>query len=352
MTVSACSDNPPQGPSSTAPRVTAIAPVTGSTLGDTPVTITGANFSGVPTVSIGGAVAREVVVVSSGSIAATTTRHEAGIADVVVTVAGESATLASAFTYVVPPPTQNPPPVITALTAQGSRSKEPSQFADLNEEIDVTASVTDAETPIDQLQFEWGADAGTFAGSGPPVRWRAPAAYTTPASITLTLTVVETYRGIDASGQPAMLQNRTTGTVVVNVHDSPREIGAMATQFLTDFSKQLPVDVVLKNFMDCQGRADEASDIKNNQEKYVITSYELGPATAQVDFGGVCSFRNREGDGCAQVRARWVSTIKATGAVQTSTGVDQMTAFYRRPRWWLCDSDFDGVNTLGLRFMK
>jgi hypothetical protein len=348
VVLSSCGSSP-SSPSDTTPRVSAIVPVAGSTLGGTAVTIAGANFSGVPTVTIGGAVARDVVVVNSGSITATTGQHAAGVGDLVVSVGGRSARLAAAFTYVE---ITNTPPVIDSLTAQGSRANEPSRFADLDEEIDVTASVTDAETTVDRLQFEWTAPAGTFSGTGAAVKWRAPASFETPGIVTLTLTVIETYTGLDGSGQPATMQNRAVGTLVVNVHASAGEIRDMATQFMTDFSRQRPVDVVLRNFMDCQGRTEEEGDVRNNQENYDITSYELGPATARVDFGGTCAFRSKKGDACAQVRARWVSTVKATGAVATTTGIDHLTAFYQRPRWWLCDSNFEGTNSLGLVFMR
>src|SRR5687767_7134996 len=81
------------GPSSTTPRVTAIAPSTGTTLGGTAVTITGANFASGATVTIGGTAATDVVFVGAGTLTATTPQHAAATADVVVTVAGRSGTL-------------------------------------------------------------------------------------------------------------------------------------------------------------------------------------------------------------------------------------------------------------------
>lgn len=348
----ACGGTNPPGPTTTPPRVTAITPVTGSTLGGTVVTITGAGFTAAATVTIGGALARDVVVTGTTALTATTAEHVAGAVDVQVTVAGQSASLPGAFTYVAPPPTDNQPPVITALTARGTREDEPERFADLDEEIEVAATVTDVETAPDKLQYQWTAPAGTFSGTGSRVTWRAPSVSVTPAIMPLTVAVIETYTATDPTGLPVTLQNKVTRSVDVNLHASAREIEAMATQFMTDFSKQLPPDVILRNFTQCSGRDAEADDIRDNQEDFLITSYTLSPATAQVRFDGRCAFRNRPSDGCAQVPVTWVSTVKATGKTQTTTGTDHLTAFYERPRWWLCDSDFEGANSLGLPLMR
>ena len=182
--------------------------------------------------------------------------------------------------------------------------------------------MTDVETAPEKLRYVWTAPTGTFSGTGATVTWRAPDVFVTPALVTLSLTVVETFTATDPSGLPVSAQNTTSGTVDVNLHDSVQEIDGMATQFMTDFSKQLPAGTVLQNFMDCAGRDAEASDIANNQEKFVIGSYELGPATSQVNFGGTCDFRARRGDGCAQVPVVWQSTVKASGLAQTTRGTD------------------------------
>ena len=70
--------------------------------------------------------------------------------------------------------------MISGLTAQGTRKKEPANLADANEEIVLTASVTDAETANDKLTFEWSSPVGSFSGTGPLVRWRAPASVPAP----------------------------------------------------------------------------------------------------------------------------------------------------------------------------
>ena len=84
-------------------------------------------------------------------------------------------------------------PSIDAITAQGRRPRQPARFADLRETIDVSATVRDTETSLDELVYQWSATAGTFTGSGRNVTWTAPDAATTPGSVTITLKVIENY---------------------------------------------------------------------------------------------------------------------------------------------------------------
>jgi len=107
--------------------------------------------------------------------------------------------------------------VVTGLTAQGTRRHEPANLADAGEEIVVTAAVTDAETAVDRLTFEWSSPVGTFAGAGPSVRWRAPASVPAPLVASLQLRVVDG-------------DQRVERTVAVSVHDHAREVGDMATR--------------------------------------------------------------------------------------------------------------------------
>src|SRR5439155_1042360 len=88
------------------PTVTAVNPASGPTQGGTAITITGTNFDGTATVAIGGNAATGVSVVSATQINATTPPHPAGVADVVVTVSGQSsaANPSDQFTYLAPPP--------------------------------------------------------------------------------------------------------------------------------------------------------------------------------------------------------------------------------------------------------
>jgi hypothetical protein len=96
------------------PIVTAVFPATGSTLGGTSVTITGTNFTGASTVTIGGVAATAISVFSATTITATTPAGSAGAANVVVTTpAGTSGTSGNnRYTYVT-----SAAPTVTTITA-------------------------------------------------------------------------------------------------------------------------------------------------------------------------------------------------------------------------------------------
>ena len=57
-----------------------------------------------------------------------------------------------------------------------------------------------------------------------------------PINASLTLTVIERYASVDASGLPVTQENRVSKSITVSVHDSRKEVGDMARQFLLDFS--------------------------------------------------------------------------------------------------------------------
>jgi hypothetical protein len=330
-----CSGNP-AGPTPATPTVAAISPTSGTTLGGTTVTITGTNFAAGAAVTVGGLAATNVTIVSGTSLTAVTPARGAGPADVAVSVGGRSGSLVGGFTYVTPPP--NLPPVIQTIVARGARPNQPVQFADLNEAITVTATVTDAETAPANLTYEWAAPFGTFSGTGAAVTWRAPQQFPTPGTIVLTLTVVD---GL----------HRITGTTTIRIHDSVGEVGDMARGFLLLFSdSSVAPEVVVQNFLsgcgvDGRGRENELEDVIRNRQQFTITSSpqsSVGQPQVTVSFGGTCPFRARRGDACAQVAVRWTSIEKATGQISTVAGTDQVTAIYNGTRWGLCDSDFDG----------
>ncbi len=91
--------------------------VSGTTLGGTSVTITGTNFTGATAVTIGGTAVTTFTVDSATQITATTAAHAAGVADVVVTTPGGTATGTGHYTYVTPAVATNT--VISASTNPG-----------------------------------------------------------------------------------------------------------------------------------------------------------------------------------------------------------------------------------------
>jgi hypothetical protein len=238
-----------------------------------------------------------------------------------------------------PPPVNNTPPVVTSIVVRGAAARMPAQYASLGDTVNVTATVTDAETPVSQLIYAWTSSAGgTFSGSAAAVTWTAPAttAAATPVNATLTLTVTETFG--------ANQTNRVTANTVVDLHNSPREVQDLAVLFLEDFSTQLPVDTVMRNFTaTCPEAAQERADVANSNARFTIIRYavDAAAATTTVPFTGVCPFRQVRGDACAQVPVSWTAMEKATGAVGTNSGIDQVTALLENGVWKLCASDYD-----------
>jgi hypothetical protein len=353
----ACSSGP------TAPTgvtVSSISPLSGTTLGGTVLTVVGMNFTAGATVTVGGVPATNVEVTSPRTISATTGQHASGPADVTVSLGGKTGTLPGAFTYISPSPTVNTPPVIVSITARGPRSNEPPNFADLNEELELTAVVQDAESAITLLTFAYTASAGTITGTGPAVRWRAPQSGTTPLTATITLTVTEKYSTVDASGLPTTKENIVTRTGTISVHNSVKEVAEMAQDFLIDFSRQLRPTDVLRNFRDqCPsatgGKSAELNDVTENQRDFLITQWNVDFARVTIAFGGQCtlfSTRFRPGDACANVATEWSSTLKrdtSAGPAGTKfhvTGIDQVSAAFVEGRWWLCESDFLGTGNI------
>ena len=82
-----------------APTVTAISPSSGPTVAGRAVTITGTDFTGATSVTIGGTAATSVVVVGATSITAVTPAGSLGAQDVVVTTGSGPGTLSSGYTY-------------------------------------------------------------------------------------------------------------------------------------------------------------------------------------------------------------------------------------------------------------
>ena len=109
------------------PTVSSVSPNTGSTVGGTPVTIAGTNFTSGATVTFGTAAATNVVVASGTRITATTPAGSAGAVTVTVTNSGgQSGSLTNGFTYSTSPsvtgisPNNGPAAGGTAVTITGT----------------------------------------------------------------------------------------------------------------------------------------------------------------------------------------------------------------------------------------
>jgi hypothetical protein len=354
LAVAACGGSSPgPSPDPIGPVVSSITPASGPSVGGTSVTITGQRFDVSATVTIGGVDAKSVALVSPSQLTAVTGPRSTGPADVTVTVAGQRGVLPNGFTYTSSSVT-NAAPVVSSLTAVGSRPNEPAGFADANEELKVTAVVTDAETPISELVFEWAADSGTFTGTGASVTWKAPAVFGGPVTAKLTLTVVERYTGTDAGGNPVPSEHRVSAVTSVSVHDSIKENGDLATAFLEDFSNSsISPEAAVRYFYDgCSGKDAELQDIKDNRATYIIDSYELGTPKTSIDFDGICAFRARKADACVTISCEWHSTERATGDKGVARGTCYLTSVYRDSKWQLCTSEFEGATSFRTAFMR
>jgi len=245
LLVIACGSDSPSSPTSTTLKVSSISPATGSTTGGNAVTITGSGFAADATVMIGGVAATNVVVSGPTSITAVTgVRSAAGAAEVTVTSGGKTASLSNGFTFIAPSGT-NRPPVISGFRSVGSRSNQPSGFADIDETIQVIATVTDSETPNSGLTYEWSAP-GILTPSGTTLTWKIPTSFSTgtPTTVNVGLKVTETFTENGVTHQQS-----TTGAFPVRVHDSQKEVMDAGEDFLVLFSDSTKTTDQVKQLM-------------------------------------------------------------------------------------------------------
>lgn len=250
-------------------------------------------------------------------------------------------------------PPSNNPPVIESVVIQGTRAKEPQNFADAGETVLVTAAVYDNETPAERLTYEWSATAGTISGAGASVTWTAPPTVASPAEVTITLKVIERYGPPSA---PQSLEHDVSGTATLSLHDSVKEVGDMSRQFLLDFSDSNIRDIpyIMRNFSRARCPQpneidNETSDVTDNRVKFRILDFRIGAAAVTVNFGGNCPFRGKMGDACAIVPSYWDSIDLRDNARGAVDGRDIVAAAYapQDSRWWLCASDYDGRPVFG-----
>lgn len=340
---------PGTGPQPAEVAVTAVSPNTGSTFGGTTLTITGSGFSSGAAVMVGGTAATDVIFNSSTSLTAKTPPHIAGAAEVRVSVGTKNGTLPNAFTFVKAVTGPNTAPVVSALTIQPPRTNQPVTMATIGDRITLTVSVNDAETPAANLTYEWTANPslGSFTGTGPSVQWTAPATASSPQTVLLLLTVVEKYQEADAQGLPINREHRIQQSALMKVHDSIKEIGDMARNFLLMFSdsKKMALEVLQDFSQTCDGGNGynlEFKDVNDHRAAVTITDYTVGEATVSLNFKSpqACVVGTGPADACASVPVRWVDTGPNGGA----QGTDYVSAVYESTRWRLCHSSFSGVS--------
>ena len=228
--------------------------------------------------------------------------------------------------------TPNAPPVITAIKIGATR-------VEVGDVVAVSADVTDAETPVDQLKYTWKASAGSFTGSGRSVTWSLAKGATTPVDVSFSLTVTETYT--ESNGSTGVIPHENTATLsaptTLRVHDSVAEISKIVFAFLVTYfgDSNVSADAAVVDFIDpcpeCpSGKAEERHDVQDNRDRYTfisstinILSVNVNGARTAADVEAYCAFTSRE---------------KSTGITGTAEGICSLTALYLNGRWWLCES--------------
>jgi hypothetical protein len=249
----------------------------------------------------------------------------------------------------VTPPVVEPPPVVRNDAPVIASMVVSSPRVEADQTVVATAFVSDAETPLDQLTYQWsGTPAnGTFTGPGPIATWRAPRQQPTPDLYTLKLLITERYT---SAGQ--LKENTVSSTVQVHYNDSVREITTISMRFLTELfpTATLPANQAVIDFSDsCSGKAAEMSDIANNRVNFQILSgtysnvaVNLNSDRTYADVSGTCVFRDIPKD----------PKNPNFGKTETVTGICRLTTIYENWKWWLCSSTFEGsgVTTNSLQF--
>ena len=139
-----------------APFISSVAPGQGVIVGGTPITISGAFFTGVTSVTIGGAPVINMVVVSSTKITAVTPAHAAGSVSITITTSSRTSTFQNAFLY-------TNVPIVPSWATMLEGLPDPAVVTDANLRTAITATglawrVRDNGTNIQMLLVP----AGTF----------------------------------------------------------------------------------------------------------------------------------------------------------------------------------------------
>ena len=255
---------------------------------------------------------------------------------------GSSTTPAGPTPTPQPQPTPNAPPTIVSLTAGSPR-------VDADAEVTLTAVVQDAETPLDQLTYQWSSTpiGGDFIGSGAQIRWRAPRGQTTPGTYSIKLTVVEKYV---SAGQP--MQQEVSKAVDVHYNDSPAEVRRIGMRFLTELFPDFTVAPAsaVQDFSDsCPGKFAELSDVTNNRKQFHILSGSYSPGP--IDFNSAKTSATVSGQ-CTFVDIPTDPTNPFYNRRESVTGICTLTAVYESWRWYLCNSSFRGISTTPLNQLR
>ena len=247
----------------TAPTVSSVSPNTGTTAGGTPVTITGTNFAAGATVTLGGAAATNVVVVSATQITATTPAHAAGAVTVTVTANSQSGNLTNGFTYLAPPTVSSVSPN-TGTTAGGTPVT-----------ITGTNFVTGATVTF-----------GSTAATNVVVVNATQITATTPAHAAGAVTVTVTVNGRNGSLTNGFTYNATAAVSFVQVNSAtPQTAQTSVTLAYLQAQTAGNLNVVAVGWSDATATITTVSDSKGNTYTLAVgPTVQAGTATQAIYY--------------------------------------------------------------------
>jgi hypothetical protein len=237
--------------------------------------------------------------------------------------------------------TPNTPPTVKSVTVSDTR-------IEVGTPVTLTATVEDAETPVEKLQFAWTLPEGSTVagGNGQSITWTPGAGLITPLDTTVMVTVTETY-----SSGSSQLQNTATGTLALHINNSTKELADMSLKFLGLFAdSKVSPDKCVQDFTDsCSGKKDEFADISDNRHDYEIvsstlrhTGLSITPDRQKATVHTFCSFTSKVIT-TAPVDEYCANGKCPLGSIQGPvTGDCWTTNVYQKGRWWLCESHFTG----------
>ena len=164
-----------------APFIASVAPGQGTIVGGTPITISGAYFTGATSVTIGGAPATNMIVVSSTTITALTPAHAAGSVSITITTPSRTSTFQNAFLYANVP-------IVPSWATMLEGLPDPAVVTDANLRTAIMASgfawrVRDNSSNIEMLLVP----AGTFTmGCSASTQWGCSSNESPTHQVTLT----------------------------------------------------------------------------------------------------------------------------------------------------------------------
>jgi len=216
----------------------------------------------------------------------------------------------------------NSAPTIRSITVSADR-------IEAGDQVSLVASVSDAETSPDLLDYEWSASpaAGQFSGSGSRVVWQAPKGQRSPDVYTITLVVNERYRqdGVERV-------NTVSSSVPVHYNDSHTEAQTVTLTFLNDSaSSDVAPAQVVRNFSNsCPGKQQQLASIESER-----ATYEMLGGDFSID---ITEFYNGRTVGDVIAPCAFKRKAIASGQTQTTSGTCMLTTVYENWRWMLCDS--------------